>query len=661
MIEDGKRRIVIESVRPEINAGRFPIKRAVGEEVRVTADIFSDGHDVVSARLLFRGPGDSSWNRRVMRFMVNDRWAGEFSVQAMGPYLYTVEGWVDHFRTWQNDLLKKYDAGQDISVDLQIGQEYILKAAARASASDRKKLEALLPLLRDTARVAQAVEAVLSEESTRLMDTYPDTSAVSRYERELAVVVDRTRAVFSSWYERFPRSCSPEEGRHGTFRDCEAILPEIAKMGFDVFYLPPIHPIGRTKRKGKNNAPSAEEGDVGSPWAIGAEEGGHKSVHTELGTMEDFERLVRSAETLGIEVALDIALQCSPDHPYVKEHPEWFKWRPDGTVQFAENPPKKYEDIIPINFECEVWQELWDELKSIFLFWISKGVRIFRVDNPHTKPFSFWEWVIMEIRKDHPDVIFLSEAFTRPKVMYRLAKLGFTQSYTYFTWRNTKREFTEYMRELVRTDVREFMRPNFWTNTPDILPEHLQYGGRPAYLMRLVLAATLSSNYGIYGPAFELYVQDAIEGKEEYLYSEKYEVKLWDWDRRGNLKDFVARINRIRRENPALQDTWNVTFYDVDNDYLMCYGKTDSDLSNIIIVAVNLDPYHTQSGWVTIPIRELGVDPGQPYLVHDLLSDSKFIWHGERNFIELNPHVVPAHIFRVRKRLKREMDFDYFM
>jgi starch synthase (maltosyl-transferring) len=501
----------------------------------------------------------------------------------------------------------------------------------------------------------------LGSELTELMNKYSGSSSATIYDKKLIVSVNRKKAVFSAWYEMFPRSCSPEPGRHGTFRDCEAILPEISRMGFDVLYLPPIHPVGNTKRKGKNNSPLAKEGDVGSPWAIGSEEGGHKAVHPSLGTLNDFQRLIEKAKNHGMEIAMDIAFQCSPDHPYVKEHPEWFKWRPDGTVQFAENPPKKYEDIIPINFETEQWPELWDELKSIFLFWIEKGVRIFRVDNPHTKPFPFWEWVIGEIQKDYPDVIFLSEAFTRPKVMYRLAKLGFTQSYTYFTWRNTKWEFTEYMKELVRTDVREYMRPNFWTNTPDILPEHLQYGGRPAYLMRLVLASTLTSNYGIYGPAFELYVQDAIEGEEEYLNSEKYEVKSWDRDREGNLKDFIARINNIRKGNPALQDTWNVIFFDTENDYLMCYGKITEDLSNIIIVVVNLDPYHTQSGWVHIPVGELGVSSNQPYLVHDLLSDSKYIWHGEKNFIELNPHVSPAHIFRVRKKLKKEMDFDYFI
>jgi starch synthase (maltosyl-transferring) len=593
-------------------------------------------------------------------FAGNDRWVGEFRVSDMGMYRYNAEGWVDHFRTWQKDLKKKYDAGQDIRVDLQIGTEFIRESAKRAKSKDAKRLEEIADEL-GTADVDYAVLTALGQELTELMIFYRDLSFATRYEKELVVAVDRKKAVFSAWYERFPRSCSPEPGKHGTFTDCEALLPEIARMGFDVLYLPPIHPIGRTKRKGKNNNPVCEEGDVGSPWAIGAEEGGHKSIHPDLGTMEDFQRLILKAKDHGIEIAMDIAFQCSPDHPYLKDHPEWFKWRPDGTVQFAENPPKKYEDIIPINFEIETWQELWEELKSVFGFWIEKGVKIFRVDNPHTKAFPFWEWVITELRRDHPDLIFLSEAFTRPKVMYRLAKLGFTQSYTYFTWRNTKREFIEYMEELVKTDVREYLRPNFWTNTPDILPEHLQYGGRPAYIIRLVLAATLSSSYGIYGPAFELFVQEGIEGKEEYRSSEKYELKHWDWDREGNLKDFVARINKIRKENRALHDTWNVEFYEADNDYLMCYCKSTDDLSNSIVVAVNLDPYHKQGGWVHIPVDELEIPKGQPYLVHDLLSDNKYIWHGEKNFIELDPQFVPAHIFRVRKRLKREMDFDYFM
>lgn len=660
MIRNGKQRVVIEDVRPQIDGGRFPVKRATGEKVVVTADIFSDGHDTVCARVIFKGPNDRDWKESALQFVQNDLWTGEFTVKDLGTYLYTVEGWVDHFRTWQKDVRKKFDAGQDIKVDLQTGLDFIDQAIRKAGRDDKSRLKEIAEDIKSD-NYELAVLTAIGKDATELMDRYRDASSASRYEKELVVAVDRKKAVFSSWYERFPRSCSPEQGRHGTFKDCEAVLPEIARMGFDVLYLPPIHPIGKTKRKGKNNNPLCEEGDVGSPWAIGSEEGGHKAIHPELGTMEEFQSLIKKAAGHGIEIAMDIAFQCSPDHPYVKEHPEWFKWRPDGTVQFAENPPKKYEDIIPIHFETDRWQELWEELKSVFLYWIEKGIRIFRVDNPHTKSFRFWEWVITGLRKDHPDLIFLSEAFTRPKVMYRLAKLGFTQSYTYFTWRNTKWEFTEYMRELVRTDVREYLRPNFWTNTPDILPEHLQYGGRPAYMMRLVLAATLSSNYGIYGPAFELFVQDAIEGKEEYLYSEKYELKHWDWDREGNLKDFVARINKIRKENPALQDTWNVQFYEVDNDYLMCFGKTTDDLSNIIVVAVNLDPYHTQGGWVHIPVDELGIDPHQPCLVHDLLSDDKYIWHGAKNFIQLDPKTAPAHIFRVRKRLKRENDFDYFM
>jgi starch synthase (maltosyl-transferring) len=475
------------------------------------------------------------------------------------------------------------------------------------------------------------------------------------------VVVERRKALFSTWYERYPRSSSFEPHRSGTFKDCEALLPEIARLGFDVFYLPPIHPIGRTHRKGKNNSPQAEPGDPGSPWAIGAEEGGHKSIDPGLGTLEDFESLMGKAAEFGIEIALDLAYQCSPDHPYVKEHPEWFRKRPDGTIQYAENPPKKYQDIYPIDFETDHWEALWEELKSVVLFWIDRGVRIFRVDNPHTKAFPFWEWMIGEVRRDFPDVIFLSEAFTRPKVMYRLAKVGFSQSYTYFTWRNSKREFMEYLTELTQSEVREFFRPNFWPNTPDILPEYLQYGGRPAFVIRLILAATLSSNYGIYGPPFELLVNEPLPGREEYLDSEKYEIRRWNWDQPGNLKEFIARINRMRRENPALQTTWNLRFFEIDNEQLLFFGKMGDPLSESLLVVVNLDPFHTQSGWLTVPLEELGIEPGQAYLGHDLLSEEKYIWYGEKNFIKLNPHTLPAHVFKLKTRLKRETDFDYFM
>lgn len=658
---DGRRRVVIENVKPEIDGGRFSIKRVAGEKVGVTADIFADGHDAVWANVLYKRPGDTSWEKVPMILKENDRWEAVFVVEEAGTYLYTIEGGIDHFSTWQRDLRKKFDANQDVKVDILTGIQYMKESLQMASPDDKKTLLAYVDMLKTEENGQKAVSIAFSEELGNLMNRYQDRKFATNYGKELPVVVDRPKALFCAWYERFPRSCSPGPGRHGTFKDCEAILPEIARMGFDIFYLPPIHPIGKTNRKGKNNSQTSDRNDVGSPWAIGSKEGGHKSVHPHLGTLEDFEKLINKARDYDIEIAMDLAFQCSPDHPYVAEHPEWFKWRPDGTVQHAENPPKKYEDVLPLNFETEHWSQLWEELKSIVVFWIEKGIRIFRVDNPHTKPFSFWEWLIQEVKSKHPEVIFLSEAFTRPKVMYYLAKLGFTQSYTYFTWRNTKKEFITYLTELTKTEVKEYFRPNFWPNTPDILPEHLQHGGRPAFMIRLILAATLSSSYGIFGPAFELCVSEAIPGKEEYFNSEKYEIQHWNWDSPGNLKDFIARVNRIRKENPALQTTCNVQFSEVDNDYILFYGKATEDLSNIILVAVNLDPYHTQSGFVRVPISTFGIDIDHPYMVHDLLTDDKYVWHGEKNYVELRPDSIPAHIFTVRKRLKRETDFDYFM
>ncbi len=661
MLNNGRNRVIIENVEPEIDAGRFPIKRVVGEKVVVLADVFADGHDAVFAKLLYKKQTDRGWKEAPMKFLENDRWQGEFTIKQLGIYFYTLEGWVNHFLTWRNDIKKKFDAGQDIKVDLLIGVELIEAAAQRAKGEDVNALSEFAETIKNEKDFAEAVEVALSRGLLAFVEKYPDKRFATRYDKELSVAVEREKARFSTWYERFPRSCSPKPGQHGTFKDCEAILPEIARMGFDVFYLPPIHPIGKINRKGKNNSPAAKSDDVGSPWAIGSEAGGHKAIHPQLGTLEDFKRLVKKAKDLGVEIAMDLAYQCTPDHPYVKEHPEWFKKRPDGTIQYAENPPKKYQDIFPINFESEDWEALWQELKSIVQFWIDQGIRIFRVDNPHTKAFPFWEWMIGEIKRDYPETIFLSEAFTRPKVMYRLAKVGFTQSYTYFTWRNTKKEFIDYLTELTQTEAREFFRPNFWPNTPDILPEHLQFGGRPAFMMRLVLAATLSSNYGIYGPAFELCVSEALPGKEEYLNSEKFELKNWDWNQEGNLRDFIARINKVRKENPALQLTRNLKFYEVDNDHLLFYGKATEDFSNIILVVVNLEPFHTHAGWLKVPLGEFGIDPKQAYLVHDLLSDDKFFWQGERNYVELNPQILPAHIFRLRRRLKREMDFDYFM
>ncbi|MCI0439338.1 MAG: alpha-1,4-glucan--maltose-1-phosphate maltosyltransferase [Chloroflexi bacterium] len=658
----GRLRAVIEGVKPEIDGGRFPIKRAVGEKVVVEADIFADGHDAISAMLLHRREDAEGWQETPMESLVNDRWRGAFQVTGTGRYAYTILAWVDHFKSWRRDLEKRVAAGQRVPVDLLIGANLIEQASQRARGEDAATLLAWAEALRSRGEESEKVELALSERVANLMDRHADRAFATRYSRELRVVVDEERARFSAWYEMFPRSTSPEPGRHGTFRDAEARLEYVKELGFDVVYLPPIHPIGRTKRKGKNNAVIARPGEYGSPWAIGGPEGGHKAVNPDLGTLQDFRHFVRKARDMGMSVALDIAFQCSPDHPYLTEHPEWFRTRPDGTVQFAENPPKKYEDIYPFNFETEDWQALWEELKSIFLFWIEQGVGIFRVDNPHTKPFRFWEWCIGEIKREHPDAIFLSEAFTRPKVMYRLAKLGFTQSYTYFAWRNHSWELREYFTELTQTDVREFFRPNLWPNTPDILNEYLQTGGRPAFITRFVLAATLGASYGIYGPAFELFEYRPRErGSEEYLDSEKYEVRHWNIDRPDSLRWLIARVNRIRRENPALQGDWSLQFHPVTNEELICYSKVTEDRSNGILVVVNLSPHHTHSGWVDLPLDRFGLSADQPYQAHDLLTDARYLWNGSRSYVELNPHTMPAHVFRIRRRVRREQDFDYFM
>jgi len=661
---EGRARVVIAGVQPEIDDGCFPIKRTVGEKVVVEADIFADGHDALAATLLYRYEADKEWTQVPLQPVVNDRWRGEFLVLKLGHYRYTVQAWVDRFASWRRDLAKRIEAGQDITVELLIGADLIEEAIARAATEDARKLQEWVAVLRQAqkSQLSAKVQLALAEELGPLVEKYPDRQLAMTYEKEFTVVVEREKARFSAWYEMFPRSCAREPGRHGTFRDCEARLPYIAEMGFDVLYLPPIHPIGRTYRKGKNNALVAGPDDPGSPWAIGAAEGGHKAIHPQLGTLEDFRRLAAKAQERGIEVALDLAFQCTPDHPYVKEHPEWFRHRPDGSIQYAENPPKKYQDIYPFDFETAHWRTLWEELKSVVLFWIDQGVRIFRVDNPHTKPFSFWQWLIGEVKRDYPEVIFLAEAFTRPKVMSRLAKLGFTQSYTYFAWRNTKRELTQYFTELTTTEAREYFRPNLWPNTPDILTEYLQLGGRPAFMTRLVLAATLGANYGIYGPAFELCEQQARElGNEEYLNSEKYEIRQWDLERPASLKDFIARVNLIRRENPALHGDWSLRFHAVENEQLLCYSKMAADFTNVILVVVNLDPHHTHAGWLELSLETLGLDQHQPYQVHDLLSDARYLWQGSRNYVELNPQSAPAHIFRLRRRVRTERDFDYFM
>jgi starch synthase (maltosyl-transferring) len=657
-----KQRVIIEGVEPEIDGGRFPIKRSVGEVVRVEADIAADSHDAIAGILLYRRADETAWKAVYMKPLVNDRWWGFFRITTIGRYWYTLQGWVDRFKTWQRNFGKKAAAGQDVAVDLLVGSEYISAAASRAGGAEATTLKGWAELLISDKPLQEKIHLALDRNLARLVARYPDRTHATRYGKKLPVIAEPEQARFSTWYEMFPRSCTEEDGRHGTFKDCEKRLPYIAQMGFDVLYLPPIHPIGRTHRKGKNNAEKAGPGDPGSPWAIGSSEGGHQAMHPRLGNLDDFRRFVAKAREWGIAVALDLAFQCSGDHPYLKEHPEWFHQRPDGTIQFAENPPKKYEDIYPIDFETDDWEALWNELLGVVRFWIDKGVSIFRVDNPHTKPFVFWEWLIGEIKKDRPEIIFLSEAFTRPKVMYRLAKLGFTQSYTYFTWRNTKWELTQYFTELTQTEVREFFRPNLWPNTPDILTEYLQMGGRAAFMARLALAATLGSNYGIYGPAFELCVNTAREpGSEDYLDSEKYEIKHWDLNRPESLKDFITRLNRIRKENAALQNDWSLRFHTIDNEQLISYSKHSEDLSNIILTVVNLDPHHTHSGWVELPLAEMNLDPNQPYQMNDLISGARYLWQGPRNYLELNPQIMPVHIFRIRRRVRTEHDFDYFM
>lgn len=659
---DGRRRVVIEGVRPEIEGGRFPIKRVVGQSVTVEADVFADGHDEIAGVVRYRHEREQEWTDVPLTLVENDRWRASFDVLEQGMYYYTVTAWIDHFRSWQRDMRKRVAADQDVTVELLIGRDLIKAASIRAEGADAERLNAIAAVLGRGEERERALKTVLEQELADLMRRHADQPWPITYDKELAVVVDRDKAGFSAWYELFPRSCTSDPRRHGTFKDCEARLPYVAGMGFDVLYLPPIHPIGRTFRKGKNNDPNGSPDSVGSPWAIGAAEGGHRAIHPDLGTEEDFRRLVTKSKEHGLEIALDLAFQCAPDHPYVKQHPEWFVQRPDGTIQYAENPPKKYQDIYPLNFESDRWDDLWRELKDVVLYWIGHGVRIFRVDNPHTKPFAFWHWLIREVKRDHPDVLFLSEAFTRPKVMYRLAKLGFTQSYTYFAWRQTKWELTQYFTELTKTDVREFFRPNLWPNTPDILTEQLQQGGRASFMSRFILAATLGANYGIYGPAFELMESRPQKaGSEEYLDSEKYEIRSWDLDRPDSLRELICRVNRIRRENTAFHSDENLMFHHVDTEELIAYSKRSGDGKNAILTVVNLSPQHVHSGWVHLDLQALGVQPDQPFQVEDLLTETYYTWRGPRNYVQLDPHSMPAHIFLVRSTLRTERDFDYFM
>ncbi len=662
----GQQRVIIENVKPQINCGEFPVKRVVGDKVEVEADVYSDSHDVLSAGVIYKHAGEREWHHVEMTYDINDRWEAQFKVSRLGTWHFTVRGWIDHFKSWHRDVLKKIDAQTDYASDLLVGAGIIHKSLAAFPDMAVEESDFLREIVSEFSRESQSAEtridSLVSNTLYEVMIKYPVKEHVTTFHKTFEVTVERPRANFSSWYEVFPRSLSPVEGQHGTFNDVVEFLPYVAEMGFDVLYLPPIHPIGKTKRKGKNNSVTAQPGDPGSPWAIGGEEGGHKAIHPELGTMKDFTNLIEKAAGQGIEIAMDMAFQCSPDHPYVREHPEWFRHRPDGSLQYAENPPKKYEDIYPLNFETDDWQNLWEELKSVFLFWMEKGVKIFRVDNPHTKSIRFWGWIIGELKQLHPDAIFLAEAFTRPKVMYQLAKQGFTQSYTYFSWRNTKYDLTTYCEELVKTEVRDFFRPNFWPNTPDILPEYLQVSQRTGFIQRVALAATLSSNYGIYGPAFELMENVPVEpGKEEYLNSEKYELKHWDINQPNSLRKVIARLNKIRKENKALQNTHSLKFHDINNEALICYSKSSPGLDNIILAVVNLDPHHTHSGWINFPLQQFGMEPHGSFQVQDLMSGAFYLWNGEHNFVEIDPGIMPVHIFKVRRKVRSERDFDYFM
>ena len=645
------KRVVIENIPPEIEGGQFPIKRTVGEHVVVEGDIFADGHDAISALVRFRHEQDQAWTERAMVEIGHDRWRGTFRVEKPGTYHYTIEAWVNGFQSWYRALHRKTQAGLDVTPDLATGAAAFEQVLPRASPDDAQQLQQWAQLCRSEPDLPALLrdEKARTEIDARLM-RYRTPEHSTMYWAPLNVVVDPLLARFGAWYEVFPRSCASAPGHHGTLRDLAQQLARIADMGFDVIYVPPIHPIGQTARKGRNNARRAQPGDPGSPWAVGSEAGGHKSIHPELGTLEDFQYLMAQARALHLEIALDIALQCSPDHPYVRSHPEWFRSGPDGSIQCAENPPHCYEDVYPFDFTSPQWPALWSELKSIFEFWVHQGVRVFRVDNPHTKPFAFWQWLIPALKRPWPELIFLSEGLTRPGPMTYLAKLGFTQSYDYFPWRNTKAELTAYYTRLTTGEQRQYFRPSLWPNTPQLLPPLLQSGGRPAFIMRFVLAATLGATYGIYGPAFEHCEDCAVgPGSVDYLDSEQYELRCWAWDAPGPLDDLIGHINRIRRSNPALESNDRLLFHPVDNDQLIAYSKTTADYRNVIVTIVNLDPHHTQRGFVDLRLGSLGLDADTPYLAHDLLTGARYTWQGPRNYVELDPQKLPAHLLRLEQ------------
>ena len=646
-MKSGQTRVVIENVQPEINHGKHAAKRVVGQKFQVTADLMADGHDVINAHIKYKYGKARTWKYAPMHLVSNDEWEGEFTVEKQGDYTFTVEAWIDYPLTWQHNIERKIADNQHVNVELLDGIQY-LKTVIKKAKEEKEYLDALAKAFEDPEQYAYAIEQAQSTKLHDIFHSNPNKEFVTTYDLELPLYVDRKKALFSTWYEFFPRSTAKEEGKHGTFQDCLDILPYVKDMGFDVIYFPPIHPIGTQHRKGKNNTTTPTPEDVGVPWAIGNKEGGHKDILPELGSLEDFQAVVKQAKEQGIEIALDFALQCSPDHPYVKENPSWFKWRPDGTVQYAENPPKKYQDIYPIYFESKDWENMWNEFISIVLYWNKLGIKIFRVDNPHTKPFGFWEHLIAEVKKVDQDVLFLAEAFTKPKTMKRLAKVGFSQGYTYYTWRNNKAELVEYMTELTQGPERDFFRPNFWPNTPDINPWMLQGGNENLYIIRHMMAATLSSNFGMYGPVYEQIDFSPYIGKEEYFNSEKYEVRHWDWTKTNKLKQLITRVNQIRKDHSAFHFTNNIDFCHMDNDQMMAYFKQSEDGESNILCIVNLDPYNKQHSWVRVPREKMGLKEGQPLRMMDLVTGSSYIWHDEWNYVELDPYQLPYHIFSVQ-------------
>jgi starch synthase (maltosyl-transferring) len=640
-------RIVVENIAPQINCGNVFIKRVVDEIVNVTADVLVDGHDVLQASLLYKHESEELWSETRMQHTVNDQYLASFQTTQQGFYTYKVQGWVDYALNWQHGIQRKIDDYQHVNSELLEGADLLAIVEKKITGNDKEYLKYLIDIFKNKEHYAAAIKEAVSERLTYILKQNPE-KLLTQTSSEYQVYVDRKKARFSTWYEFFPRSASEQEGKHGTFNDCHRLLPRVAQMGFDTLYFPPIHPIGEVNRKGKNNTTVAEKGDVGSTWGIGSKYGGHKDIHPELGSLEDFKNLVAEAKKQGIEVAMDYALQAAPDHPWVTEHPDWFKWRPDGTVQYAENPPKKYQDILPIYWESKDYKNLWQECLDTLFYWIDCGINVFRVDNPHTKPYYFWGWVIAEIKKQHPDVLFLAEAFTKPKVMQQLGKQGYTQSYTYFTWRDSKYELIEYMNDLTQTEQREYMRPNFWPNTPDINPYHLQGAPESKYLQRYALAATLCSNIGIYGPVFEQMISEPIAGKEEYHMSEKFQLCHYDWYKENKVTDIITKINHIRKENESYQQTNNIKFLETGNDQIIAFYKWNQDKTNETLTVISLDAYHSQTGSVQLPLHEMGIHHGQKIEVFDLVTRNSYNWYNEWNYVQLHA-TLPFHIFKINK------------